>query len=360
MKTVRRFSWSKFLLFLLILAVVSCLCLILVYFFEIGPVSSSKSYKTITIEKGDKLYTISSKLKKNNLIKSEFFYKLYLKFNKPSDLIVGDFNLSENMGVEKIIDTLSNEKNRVVNTVRLTFREGINIRQMAKIVEDNTEISSEDFINKVSDKEYIKSIQSNYWFLTDDIYDEKIYYPLEGYLFPDTYEFEKKKVSAEGIIKKMLDNTLSKLDSYKASMEASAYSVHDLFTLSSLIEQEAVTKEDRLAVSSVFYNRLRIGMSLGSDVTTYYAAKKSLTESLTKAELDECNGYNTRCLTMRGLPVGPISNFDVTSMEAAINPSTSDYYYFVADKNKKVYFTKTLNEHNQTVAKLKKDGLWAA
>ena len=101
-------------------------------------------------------------------------------------------------------------------------------------------------------------------------------------------------------------------------------------------------------------------MSLGSDVTTYYASKKSLKESLTKAELTECNGYNTRCTTMKGLPVGPISNCSISSIEAALEPASSDYYYFVADINRKVYFTKNINEHNQTIAKLKNEGKWAA
>ena len=136
--------------------------------------------------------------------------------------------------------------------------------------------------------------------------------------------------------------------------------IHQILTLASLVEQEAVTKEDRALVAGVFYNRLKINMSLGSDVTTYYAAKKTLKESLTKEELTDCNGYNTRCLTMKGLPVGPIANPSLTSIEAALNPTQNDYYYFVADTSKKVYFNKTINEHNQTIAKLKKEGKWAA
>ena len=143
-------------------------------------------------------------------------------------------------------------------------------------------------------------------------------------------------------------------------IEKNSYNVHQIITLSSLVEHEASTNEDRALVAGVFYNRLNSGISLGSDVTTYYSAKKLLTESLTKEELSACNGYNTRCLTMNGLPVGPISNVGITSVEAALNPTPSDYYYFVADVNRKVYFNKTLNQHNQTIAKLKKEGIWAA
>ena len=357
-KTVRKFSVRKFLLFLLFLIIILILGVLAVYFYEIGPVGTNAKPKQISIEKGDNFYNISNKLKKNNLIKSELFYKIYLKITKPNGLTVGNYELNETMNTKEIIELLSDSKNQKFDTIKLTFREGLNIRGIAQIIEEKTNIKKEEFINKASDKNYIKSIQKNYWFLTDDIYNEQIYYPLEGYLFPDTYEFEKKDLTSEKIITKMLDNTSEKLKNYKDKFNN--LTVHQTLTLASLVEQEAVTKEDRALVAGVFYNRLKTNMSLGSDVTTYYAAKKSLKDTLTKEELNDCNGYNTRCLTMKGLPVGPIANPSLTSIEAAINPTQNEFYYFVADTSKKVYFNKTINEHNQTIAKLKKEGKWAA
>ena len=359
-KTVRKFSVRKFLLFLLFLIIMLVFAAVGIYFYEIGPVNSNSKPILINIEKGDNYYNISDKLKEKNLIKSEFFYKLYLKINKPSPLTVGNYELNKTMSMQEIVEVLSDSKNQKIDTIKLTFREGLNIRGIAQIIEEKTNIKKEDFINKVSDKDFIKTIQKDYWFLTDDIYNEKIYYPLEGYLFPDTYEFEKKDIKSEKIITKMLDNTEKKLNNYKEKINSNELTIHQILTLASLVEQEAVTKEDRALVAGVFYNRLKTNMSLGSDVTTYYAAKKNLTESLTKDELTECNGYNTRCLTMKGLPVGPIANPSITAIEAAINPTDNEYYYFVADTSKKVYFNKTINEHNQTIAKLKKEGKWAA
>ena len=359
-KTVRKFSVRKFLLFLLFLIIMLVFAAVGIYFYEIGPVNSNSKPILINIEKGDNYYNISGKLKEKNLIKSEFFYKLYLKINKPSSLTVGNYELNKTMSMQEIVEVLSDSKNQKIDTIKLTFREGLNIRGIAQIIEEKTNIKKEDFINKVSDKDFIKTIQKDYWFLTDDIYNEKIYYPLEGYLFPDTYEFEKKDIKSEKIITKMLDNTEKKLNNYKEKINSNELTIHQILTLASLVEQEAVTKEDRALVAGVFYNRLKTNMSLGSDVTTYYAAKKNLTESLTKDELTECNGYNTRCLTMKGLPVGPIANPSITAIEAAINPTDNEYYYFVADTSKKVYFNKTINEHNQTIAKLKKEGKWAA
>ena len=360
MKKVRKFSMSKFLLFLLVLIIILFFILIGIYKFETSPVSSNNDPKVVTIEKGDNYYNIAGKLKQNNLIKSETFYKLYLKFTNPGSLTAGDYKLNETMSVSEIVNTLSDSKNQEIDSERITFREGLNIRKIAKIVEEKTDISADEFIEKASDTNYIKSIQKNYWFLTDDIYNEQIYYPLEGYLFPDTYNFEKKNLTSEKIIEKMLDNIASKLKDYRNAFETNELTPHQIMTLASLVEQEAVNAEDRALVAGVFYNRLNSGISLGSDVTTYYAAKKELTETLTKNELTECNGYNTRCLTMKGLPVGPIACPSLSSIKAALEPTQSDYYYFVADKDKKVYFNKTLNEHNKTVAKLKSEGKWAA
>lgn len=100
-------------------------------------------------------------------------------------------------------------------------------------------------------------------------------------------------------------------------------------------------------------------MSLGSDVTTYYAAKIDMGErDLYKSEISDCNDYNTRCATFKTLPIGPISNPSISAIKAVVEPIVSDYYYFVADKDKKVYFSKTSSEQNNIIAKLKKEGKW--
>ena len=138
--------------------------------------------------------------------------------------------------------------------------------------------------------------------------------------------------------------------------------VHELLTLASLVELEAASKEDRKGVAGVFYNRLEIGMSLGSDVTTYYGSKiENWSTSLTNKELNDCsNKYNTRCATKTGLPVGPICNSSLEAIEAAIRPEQSDYYYFVADCNRKTHFSKTNNENLKMKQKLINEGNWCA
>jgi UPF0755 protein len=262
------------------------------------------------------------------------------------------------MDVEEIVNVLQDSKNVQENITKMTFREGINVVDIAEIIASKTDFSKEDVINKINDDKYLDTLINKYWFLTSDIKNDQIYYALEGYLYPDTYHYKKDELQIDTILEKMLDNTSKKLEPYKSQIESSGYSIHQILTLASLIEQEAVTLEDRKGVSGVFHNRLNNKWSLGSDVTTYYAAKKKMTESLTTEELNDCNGYNTRCTSMIGLPVGPIDNPSDSSISAALNPTKSSYYFFVADKNKKVYFTTNATEHDNIIKELKEKGLW--
>ena len=100
-------------------------------------------------------------------------------------------------------------------------------------------------------------------------------------------------------------------------------------------------------------------MSIGSDVTTYYGVKKELGSAILQSDIDSCNAYNTRGACTTGIPIGPICSPSIVSIDAAINPSTNDYFYFVADAKGKVYYSKTASEHASIVADLKSKGLWS-
>lgn len=341
----------------IILIVIAVLSGVLIYNINIGSVSKKSEEVTFTVNENETFSTLSDDLKKENLIKSEFFYKIYIKLNKPNNLQKGIYKLNRNMGVSDIVKMLGNGTT-YSESIRLTFREGLNMRKIINVITTNTNIKEQDILNKLNDKAYLDKLITNYWFLKADIKNNDIYYSLEGYLYPDTYEF-KKDAKIEDIIETMLDNTEKKLEKYKNNFFNSKYTVHQIMTLASIVELESVGN-DRNGVAGVFYNRLNNNWSLGSDVTTYYGAKVDMSErDLYKAEIDTYNAYNTRSSKMAGkLPVGPICNPSIISIEATLNPTSSNYFYFVADKNKKTYFTKTYNEHLNLVAKLKKEGLW--
>ena len=194
-----------------------------------------------------------------------------------------------------------------------------------------------------------KYLIEKYDFLSNKILNSDIYYPLEGYLFPATYEFYED-ASIKTIIEKMLDKTKEILDNYSASLEESDYNIHEILTMASIIENETMLKEDRDKVSQVIYKRLNLNMSLGMDVTTYYGARKNLSEELTTVDLNELNAYNTRNTSFLGLPVGPICNPSEASIKAALNPSDTDYVYFYAEiATGKLHFAKTYSEFQELI-----------
>lgn len=330
-----------------------------VYRIGIGRVSKDETLKEIEVTSGNTYMSVSKTLKDNHLIKSEFFFKVYVKLHKPTSLQAGKYELSENMSVKEIISVLSNGSTYNPNVVSLTFKEGINMRNVAKIIAENTENTEEDVFVTLSDTNYLDELIKKYWFVTEAVKNKNIYYSLEGYLFPNTYSVNKTD-SVKKIFEMMLDNMSLKLSPYKEQIQSSTHNIHEILTLASIIELEAGNSNDRSGVAGVFYNRLKSGWSLGSDVTTYYGAKIELHErDLYQREIDEYNAYNTRSSQMAGrLPVGPICLPSLDSISAAVNPTISEYYYFVADKNKKTYFSKTYEEHAQTVASLKSQGLW--
>lgn len=303
---------------------------------------------------------IGNILEKEGLIRSSQFFYVYCRIYSVNDLKASTYELSPSMSLEEIIDILKEGNNYNPDAISITFQEGINIKKIATIIENNTNNKREDVFNKLKDKDYIDRLIAEYWFLTDEIKNNNIYYPLEGYLYPDTYFLNNKDVTVEEIFKIMLDEMGKKLKLYQEQIEKSNYTVHEYLTIASMAELEAVTDEDRKNVTGVFFNRLNKKMSLGSDVTTYYAFGVEMNERDLKAsEINTYNPYNTRGPKMEGkIPVGPVANPSISSIDASINSNKHNYIYFVADKNRKVYFTKTLSEHNRKIKELKDKGVW--
>ena len=326
---------------------------------NIMPVDKNdKSFKTIVIESGSSRQEIAEKLEDEGIIKNSKIFYYYAKLKKANNIYAATYTFSPSMKMSEVLKVLlAGGEN--TNTLFITFREGINIREVAKVIDENTNNTSEDVYNKLKDTNYLDSLIEKYWFITEEVKNPSIYYSLEGYLYPETYNIDKD-ATVEDIFEVMLDQTESILNNYRSDIEKSNYSVHELLTMASIIESENGDEKAKKDVASVFYNRLNSGMSLGSDVTTYYGVKTDMfSRELTVRELNESNNYNTRSSSMIGkLPVGPISLPSRSSIEAAIFPNDTDYIYFVHDKNGQIYLTKTEAEHNAIISELQDKGLW--
>lgn len=314
----------------------------------------------VEIELGSGINLTAKKLKQEGLIKNELAFKIYVKLNKNIKLQAGTYNLKKTMDVKELTQVLQTGKVGSKDSISITFVEGKNMKWIANKIAEETNNTEEDVYTLLENEEYIDSLINKYWFITEEVKNSDIYYPLEGYLFPDTYQFENKNVSVEEIFEKLLEQMEKKLNNYKNDIQSSNYSIHKLLTIASIVENEAVFDKDRKDVASVVYNRLNAKMPIQSDVTTYYALKIDMgTRDLYSSEINTYNPYNTRGPNMAGkLPVGPISMVGISSIESAIKPNETPYLYFVADKDGNVYFTRTYDEHLQKVNNLKNSGQW--
>ena len=340
---------------IIIVIFIIILALLGVSFFALTKVSDDSTSITFNVKAGENKIEIVNNLKSAGLIRSKYVTYVYVFLNPKLNLQAGTYSLSKSMSTKEIITKINDGKtNEKPAVVHITFIEGKRLVEYLKQIEDNFNISYDDMINTLNDDKFLNSLIKDYDFIDESIKNKDIYYSLEGYLYPDTYEFYQN-ASFETIIRTMLDNMENKISSLKEEINISKYSFHEILTMASIIEKEAINNDDRKKVSQVIYTRLDKNMALGMDVTAYYGANLSLKEEITNKELNENNPYNTRNASFKGLPVGPICSPSVNSIKAALEPADTNYVYFYADiKTGLVYFA----ENYEDFLKLKNEFGW--
>ncbi|MCQ6273589.1 endolytic transglycosylase MltG [Bacillus sp. V3B] len=309
----------------------------------------SKEEKIVEIPIGSGVSTISQILEGSGVIKNARIFKYYVKFKNESGFMAGEYVMNPSMTLPEIIDGLKTGKMVKEAVFKLTIPEGNNLDKIAGIIAEKTDYSKEDVLNKVKDPKFIDLLINQYNdLLTDEILDPSIKYPLEGYLFPATYSFYEEKPTIDTIIMDMLDKTKTVVDEYRIQMDEQELTVHKLLTMASLIEEEATGKVDRDQIASVFYNRMESGMPLQTDPTVLYA-KGEHQERVYYKDLEIDDPYNT--YKNKGLTPGPIANAGTSSIEAALMPADTEFFYFLATPEGEVLFSVTLDEHNERKAK---------
>ncbi len=250
------------------------------------------------------------------------------------------------MNLDEIIGFLKEGKVEQDVLFTITIPEGRQLEQIAIILENRIGLKEEDFLKTVNDKAFIESMIKKYPnVVTEEVLDEDVKYALEGYLFPATYPFYVENPTAEDVIDVMLQKTSEVLadDEVRIGMANRDLTPHQLLTLASLIEAEATVQTDRESIASVFYNRMDVGMPLQTDPTVLYALGEHKERTLYE-HLEVDSPYNT--YKHQGLPPGPIANAGVSSLQAAMHPAETEYYYFLATPDGEVLFNETLEQHN--------------
>lgn len=321
------------------------------YSSNLKPVASQSEKVNFVVESGEGMSTIVSKLKNEGLIRSEFVTKLYSKMNGLNDVKAGNFVLDKHWSTQDILKALNNSLLAKGDEVSITFREGIWAKDIAVELENKLGIKAQTLIDLWNDDAYIKELMKTYPFLTKDVLNDQTRVKLEGYLFPETYTFSKD-ADAKKVTETFLDHFQTVYDKHKKAIESSGKSVHDIMTLASIVQYEASSAKDMKMIAGVFYNRLDQGMTLGSSVTICYA----MYDQLNDPEDCEVNThidspYNT--YLHKGLPIGPIQNPGEDAIVAVLQPTKSDYLYFVADiyGDGSVHYSKTLEEQEANIDK---------
>ena len=291
---------------------------------------------TIELKKGATTEEVADILAENGLINNKWAFCTYSKMTKSDGHYeYGTFQLNTNMDYQGLINNLQESSNRV-DVVKITFTEGMQVTEMAKKLEKAGVCTSDEFIEAVNNKALFEKFE----FISDIKNKEGREYFLEGYLFPDTYEFYKNE-GAQDALEKILNNTSNKLTAklYKKA-EKMHMTMDEVITMASMIQKEAADKKDMYNISSVFHNRLNSDsyMYLNSDPTIWYPylTEKKMPEGYEGA-------YNT--YTHPGLPIGPISNPGLSAIEAALDPADTNYYFFCHSKEGTPYYAETEEEH---------------
>lgn len=297
---------------------------------------------SVEIPIGSSTSTIANILEENDVIKSASVFKYYVKFQNESGFQAGKYEMKQSMTLNEIIGSLKSGKMVQEPLFKIAIPEGQQLKEIAAKIAEKIDMTEEEIFNKLNSKEFVQKMQAEFpELLTSEILAEDIKYPLEGYLFPATYDYFQENPSLESIVQDMLAQTASVLEKYEEQRIAKGMTIHELLTMASLIEEEATGNVDREKIASVFYNRLEKGMKLQTDPTVLYAMGKHK-EALTFKDYEFQDPYST--YYVEGLTPGPIANAGVTSIEAALNPADTDYFYFLAADGV-VYFSKTFEEH---------------
>lgn len=328
---------------------------------------NATSVVQVEIPEGSSTKEIGNILVQNKLIKNATIFNYYSKLKSYNNFQSGYYNLSQSMSVDELAKALQESGTaEPVDPIagKVLVVEGYTLEQIAQAVTDNvytkdtedqTGFSSDAFLETVKNPDFINQMVAKYptLFASIPAAGSGVRYQLEGYLFPATYDYIED-TTIEELIEKMIAATDANLQAYYGQISSMGLTVNQLLTLASLVEKEGATDVDRRNIASVFYNRLNIDMPLQSNIAILYAMGK-LGQETTLAEdaaidTNIDSPYNIYLHT--GLMPGPVDSPSLAAIQATLNPSDTDYYYFVADVTTgTVYYSATIEEHNQNVEK---------
>lgn len=288
---------------------------------------------------------ISQILQENGLVKSAFIFQVFYKIGKyEGGLNYGRFDLNQNMSYDALVNSLQKYASKK-EEVTVVFPEGLTIYEMATKLEKAEVCKADEFIKTLNTTNFKQS------FIKDVKPGKLRFHKLEGYVFPETYNFYKND-NPYNVANKMLTEFEKRVTKeMQESMKTMQYTLDETMTIASIVQKEAGKTSEMKKVASVYFNRLKnkdVYPNLQACPTRDYANQlKKQMDIIDQPVIDAYNTYEDA-----GLPPGAICNPGVAALEATLNPDKTDYYYFCTDlKSGKFYYAKTLKEHQRNVIK---------
>ncbi len=301
-----------------------------------SPVSNSN--QVINIPNGASAKQVGQMLKDKNLIRSEFWFEVWVRLSgNQKNFVMGEYLIEPKQSLVNLISYLTGSA-QANNEVVVKIIEGWSLREVGEYLKAN-KILSDDFTKFIKNEKLFNNLAPQE---LKELLGNKLPATLEGYLFPDTYRLYKNSSSAE-LIKKMLNNFVTKFDkNWKVELQKNNHTVNEAVILASIVEREVRGDSDRSMVADIFWRRLKIGMALQADSTVNYVTGKNTPRALL-SDLEINSPYNT--YKWRGLPPAPISNPSSSSIKATVYPSANDFWYFLTTPEGRVIYSKTFTEH---------------
>lgn len=290
---------------------------------------------------GESFLTVASKLQKQGLIKSARAFNYYARLTQKRDLLkVGEYSLNKSMNMSEILNVIISGKSVARS---LTISEGLNIYEIADLIENSGFGDREEFLKIVKDPNLIQQLLG------------KRQISLEGYLFPETYMLTKF-TDLEELVRKMVQTFKTVFSEIEPLAPSVGLTPEEVVILASIIEKETGAEWERPLISSVFHNRLKKKMRLQTDPTILYGIAEENNKvvlKISRADIRRPTRYNT--YVINGLPPGPIANPGKEALLAAVKPEKSEYLYFVSQNDGTHVFSKTYAEHNKAVREYQKN-----
>ena len=309
-----------------------CLLLLLSWylFCLLVPSGSGTTVHDVSFPTGSGIKKLATELKAAGIIRSSWHFILISRLRGQAHrLKAGDYRFNDAMTTSDILGKVVNGD---VDYRRFALPEGYSIYQAAELLEQKGYFKKVAFLEKCRDK----TLLGRFAIPAASV---------EGYLYPATYNLPRNG-SEEQLIGQMVEQFNKVCSEFKGGENRSSLSRHEVVTLASIIEKEAISPEEKPMISGVFHNRLRIGMPLQSDPTAVYGVR-AFSGKVSKSDIQHQSPYNT--YLVKGLPPGPIGNPGLAALKAALHPANTQFLYFVARKDGTHQFSRTLDEHNSAV-----------